>query len=244
MANLNRKWRKVVAVGCTHGDLANKKIQGQVLDFVERYKPEIRFELGDLVDTAAMRAGARGTKDEARPLAPDYNAGIEWLDRYKPNRVAFGNHDWRLVELADSPNAIVAQAAGSLWEGIQKKVRELKAQTREYDFKHGWFEEGGTFWGHGYWFNENAVRDHAEYLGGPVVMAHLHRDQQVNGRTRKNSKSFCVGTLADIDAMKYARRRRQTAAWGHGLVFGEMCDTQAALWLASCQQGEDLRFPL
>ncbi len=244
MANIIRKWRRVVAIGCTHGDLANRKIQQQVLDFVKRYDPEIRFDLGDVIDTAAFRSGARGTRDESHEVAGDQLAAVRWLERYQPTHLTWGNHDVRLQEWSQSPNAVIAHAAGCVWNELQTAVNKLKCKTKPHDYEHGWFEMGGAFWGHGYWYNEAAVRDHAEYLGGPVVMAHLHRPHEVNGRTRKWTKSFCVGTLADIDNMSYARRRRATSLWGHGLVFGEVASDRAQLWLASCPKGETLRFPI
>lgn len=233
-----------MAVGCSHGDLAHPDIIKQVLKFKKDFDPKIRFELGDLIDTAAFRTGARGTKDESRPLAPDYNSAVRWLQRYEPTHVSWGNHDHRLVELADSSNAIVAHAASTLWNGLQDETKRLHAETVEYDYERNWFYEGGTYWGHGFWYGEHALRDHAEYLGGPVVMAHLHVAQQQEGRTRVNSRSFCVGTLGDIDQFGYARRRRNTSRWNHGVVFGEMCETEAVLWLASAPKGGQLRFPI
>jgi hypothetical protein len=239
-----RKWRRVMAIGCSHGDCANQQIQQQVLDFKKRFQPEIRFELGDVMDTAAFRSGARGTSDEGKEVASDELAAVRWLQRYEPTHLSWGNHDVRLLEWMDSPNAVVAHAAGCVWNELQTAVRKLHCKTVPYDYEHGWFEMGGTFFGHGYWYNENSLRDHAEFLGGPTVMAHLHRAQMLNGRTRKYSQSFCVGTLADIDSLKYARRRRATSTWSHGVVFGEIASDRAQLWLASCAKGEQLRFPV
>jgi hypothetical protein len=232
-----------MAVGCTHGELAHAGIQEQVLKFCKAFKPEIRMDLGDVLDTAAFRRGAKGTPDEARDPAPDYWAAVRWIERYEPTHIAWGNHDVRLLDLAESPNGIIAHAASSLWHSLQDTAAKIKAKTVPYDFEKGWFELGGTFWGHGYWYNEQALRDHAEYLGGPVVMAHIHTPQELVGRTRRPSKSYCVGTLADIDKLSYARRRRATSRWGHGLVFGEISDTESRLWLASCPKGEKLHFP-
>lgn len=244
MANINRSWKKIVSVGCSHGDMANKKSQQQVLDFCDRFKPDIRVELGDVVDTAAFRSGARGTPDEATKVEPDEFAAISWLERYHPNFITWGNHCDRLRSWQSSPNAIVSYAAGKLWNQLEETARKLKAKTRDYDFATGWFEIGGTFWGHGYWFNEAAVRDTAEYLGGPVVIAHLHTPQQVQGRTRLWTPSFCVGTLSDVPSMHYARRRRATSRWGPGCVYGYVSDKSSQLWLASCEPGGILTFPL
>ena len=243
-AAIVRKYRRVIAIGCTHGDLADKALLQQVLDFKQRYKPELVFELGDIMDTAAFRSGARGTSDEGREVEGDEMAAIRWLERYEPTHLTFGNHEWRLQEWMNSPNAVVAHAAKCVWEDIQKTVRKLKCQTRPYDYEHGWFEIGGTFWGHGYAYNQDALRDQAEYLGSGVVQAHLHKPHMVSGRTRKWTQSFCVGTLAQIDKMNYARRRRATSLWGAGCVWGEVASDRSQLWLASAPKGERLRFPI
>lgn len=238
-----RKWRRVVASGCSHGDLIDPIRRAEVLAFKQRFKPERTFELGDVVDTAAFRHGARGSRDETTPIQPDKMAAVSWLEEYEPDRVAWGNHCWRLVEWMGHHNAIVSAAAGGVWNELQHTVAKLKAQTRPYHIQHGWFHEGGVFWGHGYMFNQNAVRDHAEMLGGRVVMAHLHTPEQVPGRVIGAGSSFCVGTLADVDKMTYADRNRSKVRWGAGVVFGEMCETESVLWLASAKPGEPLRFP-
>ena len=243
MANINRQWKRVVAIGCTHGRHINQAIADQVLAFVRDYRPEVRFHLGDVIDTAAFRSGAKGTSDESDDVRGDYDAGIKFLEAYEATHIAWGNHDWRLVELARSPSGIVAYASTEVWNHMQSVAEKLSAKTVPYDYEHGWFDLGGTYWGHGYWYNVNALRDHAEYLGGPCVMAHLHRVQQLPGRTRNPSKSFCVGTLADIDAMHYARRRRATSEWSHGVVFGEICKTESRLWVAEARKGGTLVFP-
>lgn len=213
-----------------------------MLKFAKKFKPEIRFELGDVFDTTAMRSGARGTKDESRPLAPDYNAGLRWLERYEPTHISWGNHDWRIYELQDHHNAVISDCATTLWNRVMDQTKHIKQVP--YDFEKNWFELGGYFWGHGFWYNEASVRDHAEYLGGPLVMAHLHHPQIQVGRTRKFSPSFCVGTLANVEAMGYARRRRATARWGHGVVWGEVCENDAMLHLTFCGPNGELRFPI
>lgn len=244
MANINQHWRRVMAVGCTHGDLGDLKVQKEILAFRDRYKPEIRFDLGDLIDTAAFRSGARGTPDESKVIEPDESAALRWMDQYEPTHITWGNHDWRLVELQSSPNAIVSYAASKLWTQLTDKARALKAKTKDYDYEHGWFELGGYFWGHGYWYNEAAIRDHAEYLGGCLVMSHLHRPLEERARQRGAGSSFCVGTLMNIDLANYARRRRATSRWGPGCVFGEVSSRSAHLWLASAKKGEPITFPI
>lgn len=243
MANIVQRWRRVMAVGCSHGDLADRRICQQVLQFRKDFAPEVRFHLGDIVDTAAFRSGAKGTPDEGRDPAADHRFGVEFLKQLEPTHIAWGNHDVRLLDLSRSPSGIVAYAASTLWNALVQTASDLHAQTVPYDFERGWFDVGGTFWGHGYWYNMLATRDYAEYLGAPVVIAHLHRPEMMHGRTRRWAPAYCVGTLADIPMMEYARRRRATALWGHGCVFGEISDKESVLWLAASEHGTPLRFP-
>jgi hypothetical protein len=215
----------------------------EVMKFVSRFDPKIRFELGDLIDTAAFRTGAKGTKDESHPVEPDQIAGVDWIRRYRPTHVSWGNHCWRLVEWRSHHNATVAYAAGVVWNRLEDATRDVGAKTVPYHFRDGWFYMGGYAFGHGYQYNESAVRDTAEMVGVPVVMAHLHRPLQERGRTLIEKPSFCVGTLMDVDKAHYAERRRATSRWGAGIVFGEICEGDAALWLAVGAKGEPIRFP-
>jgi hypothetical protein len=243
MANINQAWRRVMAAGCTHGNLVSPQARADALAFRDRFRPEVRFDLGDLIDTACFRAGAAGTKDEAVRPKDDHAAAIQWLREYEPTHIAWGNHDWRLHDLASHPKAIIAELAGRLWNDLQDEARKLHARTVEYDIERGWHYLGGHAWGHGFMFNMMAVRDHAEMLGCPVVMAHLHAPQQVEGRTIKDTPSFCVGGLVDDYNLSYGRRRRQSLTHGHGVVFGEISNKGARLWLARSQNGKPIQFP-
>ena len=80
--------------------------------------------------------------------------------------------------------------------------------------------------------NIQAVRDHAEMLGGAVVMAHLHKTEMYVPRTINARPSFCVGTLMDPHNAHYAEFRRATLQWAPGIVYGEVSDTDARLHLA------------
>jgi hypothetical protein len=243
MANTIRKWKRVCAVGCTHGELVNPAIRRQVLDFRRRFQPEIRFELGDLMDTTCFRAGAAGTKDESKSPRDDQAAALRWLREYEPTHIAWGNHEWRMYRLMEHPKAIVATLAAQMWNSLTDAAAKLHAKTVPYNLRHGWHYVGGVAFGHGYMFNEMALRDHAETLGCPVVMAHLHAPQMAEGRTIKDTPSYCVGGLVDEEKLDYGHLRRASLRHGHGVVFGEISDTEAHLWLARSENGKPLVFP-
>jgi len=230
-----------MAVGCSHGDLVHPEIRKQVLEFRKRFAPEIRFELGDMTDTTAFRSGAHGTKDETRSTRDDEAAAVGWLREYEPTHIAWGNHDWRLHEAMENPKAIVRDLAAKIWGNITKAAG--KAKTVPYDIKHGWHYLGGRAWGHGFMYNLHAVRDHAEMVGAPVVMAHLHAPQMVEGRTVRDTPSFCVGAMADDENLTYGRRRRNSLTHGHGIVYGEISGEESHLWLLRSENGELIHLP-
>lgn len=222
-----------MAVGCTHGHFMRQELHDQILAFRKAFAPEVRFDLGDLVDTAAFRGGSAGSADECEDPRPDQNSALNWLESYEPTHIAWGNHCWRLWELSHHPKAIIATAASTLRTELEETANSLRAETRPYHIRDGWFQMGGVHWGHGYMINVNAVRDHAETIGGPVVIAHLHKPEAFAGRTLTGSVSYCVGSLADFRRMTYAHRRRATLQWAPGVVYGEVSDTDSRLHLAT-----------
>ncbi len=112
-----------------------------------------------------------------------------------------------------------------------------------YDIRHNFVRIGGHFYGHGFMFGMNATKEHAEMLGGPVVMVHTHRPEIVRARTLNQDVSINAGTLADIDKLTYSHQKRSTLQHGHGLVYGYFCDGRSQLWLAQSAPGQLLPLP-
>lgn len=238
------QWKKIVAAGCTHGHLQHPLLIEQVSTFIDHWEPEIRVHLGDVVDTTAFRSGAKGTPDERADPEPDMNAAAALFKRWQPTHYTQGNHCHRLQRAMHSTSAIVAHSARLIWDEI---MGALPAQcvVTPYHIRSNWVRIGGHFYGHGFMFSMQAVRDHAEMLGGPVVMAHVHRPESIRARTLDSQVSHCVGTLADIERMDYASQRRATLQWGHGLIYGyaDQVTGRSQLWLAQSAPGELLPLP-
>jgi hypothetical protein len=242
------KWERVLAVGCSHGNHAKPEALAAVLKFVERWKPQHRIHLGDAFDTACFRTGARpnsGDNDEATPIEPDINAGVRFLNQFRPTVFCMGNHEHRLVKLCGHYNEVIACAANAVLNQCLGPVKRLNAKLIPYTIHAGgWHMLGGYRWGHGHIYGENYLRDSAESFGNCVV-AHAHRAGVAKGRRLDNATAYGVGTLADIPALEYANGRRSTLSWSHGMVFGEVCENQAQLCLWEWPQGTtDFRLPL
>ena len=229
--NIIASRRKIMLVGCSHGKHLSKVNREAVLTFRDNFKPDDVWHLGDALDTAAFRLGAQGSSDEAVPVRPDISTGMQFLKELGVTMFFQGNHEARLWDMAKHYNAIKKEAAQGVIDGIEKKLKKLRCPLVPYHVQRGWRPFGDFLAGHGYMFNEQACRDHAEALCSNVVFAHTHKTGVAKARTIRNSTGINVGTLADIPNMDYASRRRATLAWNPGICWGEYSDKKAQLWL-------------
>jgi hypothetical protein len=237
MPNVTRKWKKLLAVGCSHGNMIDPEARKAVLDFRDKWKPDSIIHLGDFVDTACFRQGAKGTSDESEPIAPDFEEGLRFLKDLRPSLIFNGNHEARLWRFANHHNAIIQELSKDLIDRIRTRAALCKAE-----FVEGWsirdYRTIGNFkFMHGYMYGENACRDHAEAHGN-IVFAHTHRAGMAKGRRDDSSTGYCVGTLSSIPAMEYAGARRSTLSWAGGFVWGYYTDTRCVLWLHEQPQSQ------
>jgi predicted phosphodiesterase len=224
-------YERFLAIGCTHGPHIDRKAFNAILRFKRDFKPRHVIHLGDFVDAAALRSGAKGTGDEVKPLGLDMNAGLMQLKELEPTVILCGNHEARIWRLAEHHNAIISECAGGLKAQVQRTAKELHATILPYDGIHQEWRLHGWRFMHGVFFSENATRDHAESYGN-VVHAHTHRPGVSKGRRSDNPTGYCVGTLTKIRNMDYANTRRATLSWGQGFIWGEIGPRGASMNLS------------
>lgn len=244
--NIGQKYEKFLAVGCSHGgEYVDETAVDAVLTMRERFKPSIVTHLGDWADTAAWRAGAKGTSDESEPILPDIEGGLEFLEKLRPTHVLDGNHEDRIRRNLNHKNAIVAYAAQRINQHIDDRFKQIGCRRIPYD---GVFQRliiGNVTFTHGTIYNELAARDMAEMYGGNVVFAHTHRAQIGEGRTIKESTGYCVGTLTRRGCAEYSKARRATLGWRQGMVYGEIGKKDSAVWLLTRSEFQsEWRLPL
>jgi len=241
------KWKKFLAVSCSHGHLADAKATKAALELKKRFKPETTLHLGDAIDLAAFRSGAMRSPDaadRAASISEDFRAGISFLQLLEPNVFFIGNHEHRVYEHQYSPNAILAHCATSCLADIHQACKDMRTEIVQYDIAKGWREFGGTLFGHGFMFNQMATRDHVEMLKKPCVFGHLHRVDRSAGRSVGAPIGWSIGCLANVDAMGYARRNRSTLAWQHGIAWGEYNDKDCIVNVLSPTSQGEWRFPV
>lgn len=240
MANINRHWRKFVCCSCTHGHLEDAYAVGQFLGFVERYNPHERIHLGDYIDTAAFRTGAKGTEDEGVSLDSDAIAAVRFIKRYRPTKLINGNHDIRLWKHANDHNAVIAKCARGLIDDIRRAIPKNCTFLESYSTRSSFLRLGDTTLVHGWKYNVNAIRDTARTYG-KVMMGHLHRvgTQRVDrisfsdDEPHVGATGYCVGYLGDVDKFDYAFARQATVEWQNGFAFGEYSDDHCEITLCA-----------
>lgn len=224
-----------MAVGCSHGNLISTAAEEAVLKFRKSYKPHFVAHLGDAVDTAAFRSGAKGTNDESVAVAPDVDSGLDFIRKLRPDVYLQGNHEDRLWKLANHHNAIVAGLAQEVIGEIRSLCKSLNCKIVPYEYDQG-FRLGNYLLMHGWYYNEMAARDHAEAFGN-VIFCHTHRIAMSKGRRADSPTGVNAGCLIDISTATYAKARRATLAWSNGFAFGEYCDDKLVVWLHEQPQG-------
>lgn len=240
--NVTRKWQRVFAVGCSHGSLIDERAHKATLRAIKTWRPHVVLHLGDWADTTAFRGGARDTADEGVPVWPDIDAGLQYLEEIGADYACIGNHEDRIWRLVSSPNALLRECALRTIMAIRDRLGKLRCKLVPWDIDRGWVSLGGVLWGHGYFYGEQYLRDHAESFGSCVV-AHAHRAGVAAGRRRDGARCYGVGTLCNRENMDYAKARRARLAWGAGFVWGEVSGDRSALWLHDNGQSEDWRLP-
>jgi len=231
--NITRSWKRIMAVGCSHGPFIDPVAKEAVVRFRKNWirpgKGDKVRHLGDFTDLSALMTKARNNGD-GDPIKPDIDAGLSFLEELKVTDIDEGNHEARLRHLLNSKNEILAWASNELLNAIEAKARKLRATYVPYNGVFQRTRIGNFDWMHGTMYGEQATRDHAEAYGN-VVHAHTHRAALAKGRRSDNPTGFCVGTLTRMGAMEYANTRRATLSWSQGFVWGEYCDDLCVLWL-------------
>ena len=220
MAHINQHWKRWMAVSCNHGHLGDREAIRQVLKFRAAWKPHFTAHLGDVIDTAAFRTGALGTPDEAVSPRSDASQGIEFIRLLEPDLILPGNHCWRLWKNLRHTSAIIADCAAQLIQDYKAALPKKCIFIESYDITRSWYQLGDAKLLHGFMYNENAIRDHAEHFG-KCVIGHLHKVGQAAGRRADGPTAYCVGMLGDPALFYYASTRRATAQWSQGFAWGE-----------------------
>jgi predicted phosphodiesterase len=198
---------------CTdsHGDEADDRTIDAVLRRKRDLKPDIIVHMGDLWDFKSIRRGA-SPEEKACSMIDDFDAGLEFAQELfkgkQKNYFLWGNHDWRLFDVADGADGPRADAAQMIIDKIKYHFKRLNVKTTPFDAQKGVLRIGDVAFIHGYCHAMNAAKKHAEVYGGTaklVMAGDLHTDLYWRSASIDPVQCQHVPCMTRLDH-EYARR--------------------------------------
>jgi hypothetical protein len=209
------KGQKFVACFDNHGAECDNAAVKAFHEFCKWWKPEVRIHGGDCFDFARLR---RNAKEEERraPLKDDLEAGLSFLEQYKPTHFLRGNHDERMWDAHKSDDGTLSDFASFAITDIEDLLG--KAVVMPYQKRTGVLRLGHLKVLHGYYSGVTSARQHA-FTYGACLFGHVHRIDiaPVPGLERRIARA--CGCLCKLD-QDYNRSQAQTLAQAHGWVYG------------------------
>jgi len=206
-------------VFCTdlHGDMQDVATVRAFFRFVEVWKPDIKVFGGDCFDFRALRSKAsEGERYESGLL--DFQAGLDFLRKFRPTAFLYGNHDHRLKVLLKHPNGNVRDQAQGMLDEIADALKYTKTVV-EYD-KRMTYNIGDLVCIHGFGSGEGAVRK-AAAIYEKVMMGHLHRAEVVNTPGLRRREGYSCPSLCRL-SMDYNATHLDTLRHENGWAYGEV----------------------
>jgi len=208
--------RKFIAVTDTHGELQDDNACQVLWDWMDWFAPDDRFHLGDVWDFPWLRKNA-GREDLERDPKLDMEKGSEFLHKYNPTHLCWGNHDMRLFNAMNSSVGSTKRFA----EWIYSQIEDLTNVRRcRYHLKDGWFEYGDHVFMHGYRDGKTATRLQGAYAHKHLVHGHNHRvETTAIPRLSGRLVARCIGCLCKL-GLDYAYKNEGTLTEEHGFLYG------------------------
>jgi hypothetical protein len=201
-----------------HGDMQDSATVAAFLRFDREFKPHDRICGGDIWDMRPFRAKA-STEEKRESVNADFEAGFEFLERWRPTGVVLGNHDIRLWRHAAVANGPVSDLARIMVGRIDGLLGRLRAVCRPYHKRNGVLKLGPLNVLHGFYGGEGAARKHAA-IYGPCVFGHIHASDRaslpsIDGRR----EAWSSPALCRLD-MDYNEGTPSTLRYSNGWVYG------------------------
>ena len=254
MANITHKWKKVLAVSCSHAKYCCPDAWKAVMTFKSRFSPDTILHLGDFIDLSALMGNGIGSGSDGDEVTPDIDTGLmhlrELMAGCKNPYVLCGNHEDRAWKLTHSKNSVTSYCAHKIVSAIEDTTKKLKARLIPYSGIEQIVDIADIGFTHGTCYGESAARDMAEqYCNGirrKIVMGHTHRVAIQNARTYHGGTCYNIGTLTSRGALEYAKNRRSTFSWCQAWCWGEYCESlnQSSLQITQRGRGEVWRMPI
>jgi hypothetical protein len=205
-----------------HGDAQDDLAVEAFLAFVnDIWKPEIRIHAGDNWDFRPLRGKA--TEEEKREgLTADYQAGRQFIQRYRPTHKVKGNHDQRLWDLAKNGKGVASDFAHQLIAEIESEFADMGCQVMPYGKRAGFLQIGQLGVNHGFGGGLVAFREALRSYSSRVrvyIQGHIHRDHHETMSSLDDIEGYVCACLCKVD-QEYNRGQIGTLAQRNGWMYG------------------------
>lgn len=192
--------------------------------FVEGFdKKAIKIFTGDLWNFAALRRQAAEHEKSIR-LKEDFEAGLEFLEWYRPSLFIRGNHDERLWDAVSidriKHSGWKAELAQTYITKFEAFAKDMKIKVLPYN-KASVFRIDGMAFAHGFGSGESLTENMAKTYGN-VIFGHGHRIERTpvmqSGRAVTGYQIGCLCrddmdfVRSDLGALK------QEQGWAYGFL--------------------------
>ncbi|MFN7452443.1 MAG: hypothetical protein ACK5R5_06045 [Alphaproteobacteria bacterium] len=205
-----------VAGADSHGDMRCPSTLAAFFEFIDYFKPQIRIGMGDHFDFRHKREGA-SVEDQYASGRSDLDCGLEFLRKFKPTHICWGNHDDRVWRALKHPNQNVADDA-------ERIIGEIEHATKSATFKKSYsvFEYlkiGDLKIIHGVANSEAALKRQAA-IYDKVINGHLHTATHLTVEgLHKPKELWCVPCLCRLD-MPYLKTKIGALKHCNGWAYG------------------------
>ena len=218
--------------GCDlHGDMQDAATVDSFLRFTKAWKPRYRIFGGDLFDFRPLRRKAE--EDERRQsMQSDVEAGIKFINQWKPTHYLRGNHCERLWDLARFGSGILADYAKHGTNDLESLIKRTGCFMLPYHKRIGIVTIGKLSFLHGYSSGVYAAKATAMVYGS-CLFGHIHAFDQASVPGIQAKAAQSVGCMCSLD-MDYNLRQpgtlRQQRGWAYGVINDKTGDY--SVWLA------------
>ncbi len=210
-------WTPFVVAFDVHGDQQDKAAVRAFKDFCDVWKPKIRVIGGDLWNIVPLRRGA-SEEEKREGLGADLDAGLQFIDWFKPTQFLKGNHDVRLWDLAENGQGILREYAELKCFEIEKVLGKHRTQIFPYTNREGLFEIGKLGVMHGFGSGLLMARRMVQTYGS-LLLGHLHTIDIISVEAPHRRMGRLSGCLCRLD-MPYAERGLASLRWQSGWPYG------------------------
>lgn len=208
-------WQKVLFASDLHGDQQYPAAVNALLEFSERWKPDVKIFGGDLWDFRPLR-GKASEEERRDSIVRDFNDGMQFFQQWRPNYFLRGNHDERLWEKADEDNGIISDLCRKFSGDVESDLSKLKCAMRPYHKTRGLLQIGKVKFLHGFYAGVNAARRHALSYGS-CVFGHVHSIDHQTIEHFEFTMARSAGCLCKLD-MPYLDRSVGSLRHQHGFI--------------------------